>query len=189
MSNAYEPLRQPAVAPVMMVLVDSPPLVPMQMPQQRQVWRQFWTTFWAPVAAPPSHHLTATLGYSGQSKDWHQPEPVGHHHGSSWNGIYRVPFTNMAGSSAPLAGNSNGGEIQLRSVPLTEGTDINCEGVGKPKVVNAMQDGGQKISIEPELTDKQKKRKALLPFVIISLSYLLFTITDGSVRMIVLLHA
>lgn len=29
----------------------------------------------------------------------------------------------------------------------------------------------------------------LLPFVIISLSYLLFTITDGSVRMIVLLHA
>lgn len=39
------------------------------------------------------------------------------------------------------------------------------------------------------LTEKQKKRKALMPFVIISLSYLLYTITDGSVRMIVLLHA
>jgi len=42
---------------------------------------------------------------------------------------------------------------------------------------------------EPELTEKQKQRKALMPFVIISSSYLLFTITDGSVRMIVLLHA
>ena len=42
---------------------------------------------------------------------------------------------------------------------------------------------------DPEITDKQQKRKALMPFIIISLSYLLFTITDGSVRMIVLLHA
>lgn len=33
------------------------------------------------------------------------------------------------------------------------------------------------------------KRKALLPFAIISLSYVLYTMTDGSVRMIVLLHA
>ena len=31
--------------------------------------------------------------------------------------------------------------------------------------------------------------QALLPFAIISLSYLLYTMTDGSVRMIVLLHA
>jgi hypothetical protein len=31
--------------------------------------------------------------------------------------------------------------------------------------------------------------KALRPFVIISTSYLLFTITDGAIRMIVLLHA
>ena len=31
--------------------------------------------------------------------------------------------------------------------------------------------------------------KALRPFVIISSSYLLFTITDGAIRMIVLLHA
>ena len=33
------------------------------------------------------------------------------------------------------------------------------------------------------------KSKALRPFVIISSSYLLFTITDGAIRMIVLLHA
>jgi hypothetical protein len=33
------------------------------------------------------------------------------------------------------------------------------------------------------------KSKALRPFVIISTSYLLFTITDGAIRMIVLLHA
>ena len=30
---------------------------------------------------------------------------------------------------------------------------------------------------------------ALRPFIIISLSYILFTTTDGAVRMIVLLHA
>jgi hypothetical protein len=33
------------------------------------------------------------------------------------------------------------------------------------------------------------RSKALRPFVIISSSYLLFTITDGAIRMIVLLHA
>lgn len=36
---------------------------------------------------------------------------------------------------------------------------------------------------------KSMKSKALRPFVIISSSYLLFTITDGAIRMIVLLHA
>ena len=35
-------------------------------------------------------------------------------------------------------------------------------------------------------TAKQERRKALMPFVIISLSYLLFTVTDGAIRMIVL---
>lgn len=36
---------------------------------------------------------------------------------------------------------------------------------------------------------KSMASKALRPFVIISSSYLLFTITDGAIRMIVLLHA
>ena len=37
--------------------------------------------------------------------------------------------------------------------------------------------------------ERMKKRYgALYPFVIISITYLLFTITDGAVRMIVLLH-
>ena len=36
---------------------------------------------------------------------------------------------------------------------------------------------------------KAAERKALLPFVIISVSYLLFTVTDGAIRMIVLQHA
>ena len=35
----------------------------------------------------------------------------------------------------------------------------------------------------------QRHYSALRPFVIISFSYLLFTTTDGAVRMIVLLHA
>lgn len=33
------------------------------------------------------------------------------------------------------------------------------------------------------------KWKTLMPFIVISISYLLFTITDGGVRMVVLLHA
>jgi hypothetical protein len=45
------------------------------------------------------------------------------------------------------------------------------------------------VEVEVQLTEKQKQRKALMPFVIISISYLLYTITDGSIRMIVLLHA
>jgi len=36
---------------------------------------------------------------------------------------------------------------------------------------------------------KSKEQGALYPFVIISIAYLLFTVTDGAVRMIVLLHA
>jgi hypothetical protein len=31
--------------------------------------------------------------------------------------------------------------------------------------------------------------KAMWPFIIISITYLLFTVTDGAVRMLVLLHA
>ncbi len=40
-----------------------------------------------------------------------------------------------------------------------------------------------------KLSERKATRKALMPFAIISISYLLYTITDGSVRMIVLLHA
>jgi len=36
---------------------------------------------------------------------------------------------------------------------------------------------------------KAAARKALMPFAVISISYLLFTVTDGALRMIVLLHA
>lgn len=37
--------------------------------------------------------------------------------------------------------------------------------------------------------EKAARRTALLPFAVISIAYLLFTITDGAIRMIVLLHA
>jgi MFS family permease len=54
----------------------------------------------------------------------------------------------------------------------------------------------QLLESNPELKDAGDKdaslsmtSKALRPFVIISSSYLLFTITDGAIRMIVLLHA
>ena len=41
---------------------------------------------------------------------------------------------------------------------------------------------------ERQLTMSQRY-SALKPFVIISVSYLLFTVTDGAIRMVVLLHA
>jgi hypothetical protein len=44
-------------------------------------------------------------------------------------------------------------------------------------------------SVKKESFMEAAKSKALRPFVIISSSYLLFTITDGAIRMIVLLHA
>jgi MFS family permease len=44
-------------------------------------------------------------------------------------------------------------------------------------------------SIKKETVFQQATSEALRPFVIISSSYLLFTITDGAIRMIVLLHA
>ena len=47
----------------------------------------------------------------------------------------------------------------------------------------------QEEQANEEKEARAAKRKALLPFAIISLSYLLYTMTDGSVRMIVLLHA
>jgi len=42
---------------------------------------------------------------------------------------------------------------------------------------------------QPQSMMKAAQSQALRPFVIISSSYLLFTITDGAIRMIVLLHA
>ena len=41
----------------------------------------------------------------------------------------------------------------------------------------------------PKASDAKPSKNALRPFAIISLAYLLFTTTDGAVRMIVLLHA
>lgn len=47
-------------------------------------------------------------------------------------------------------------------------------------------------AVEPADKAKEEKaarRTALLPFAVISIAYLLFTVTDGAIRMIVLLHA
>lgn len=61
-------------------------------------------------------------------------------------------------------------------------------GSGDAKDASADKDFGKR---DGETTQEYLKREfsALKPFVIISLSYLLFTTTDGAIRMIVLLHA
>lgn len=46
------------------------------------------------------------------------------------------------------------------------------------------------LDIEADKAAKKKAaRKALVPFAVISIAYLLFTVTDGALRMIILLHA
>ena len=62
--------------------------------------------------------------------------------------------------------------------PMTE------EKITPPAPAKAADDKSKKESFGKSLTSE-----ALRPFVIISSSYLLFTITDGAIRMIVLLHA
>ena len=47
----------------------------------------------------------------------------------------------------------------------------------------------EKAAAATKATEKAARRTALLPFAVISTSYLLFTVTDGAIRMIVLLHA
>ena len=58
-------------------------------------------------------------------------------------------------------------------------------------VVDDVGDSGGRTTTERVLDEKKKmKKKTFLgPFAVISLSYILFTMTDGAVRMLVLMHA
>ena len=42
---------------------------------------------------------------------------------------------------------------------------------------------------ETGVNNEKKQPHALFPFAIVSITYILFTVTDGAVRMIILLHA
>jgi hypothetical protein len=80
--------------------------------------------------------------------------------------------------------------VDLGGVSPVENTPIEHDGHVEPQTHH----GG---APPPTMAEQPKKQsfvqaagsKALRPFVIISSSYLLFTITDGAIRMIVLLHA
>jgi len=63
------------------------------------------------------------------------------------------------------------------------------EGVGMDGLDETKVSLDQPTSHPKKSFMKAARSKALRPFVIISSSYLLFTITDGAIRMIVLLHA
>ena len=68
---------------------------------------------------------------------------------------------------------------------VTNGANVGPAMTG-PAVEEAIAGTGGEMTAQEA---KAAQRKALLPFAIISLSYLLYTMADGSVRMIVLLHA
>lgn len=127
-----------------------------------------------PGGAAPS--LLAHLGFQH-----HMYPPTGYTHQQSFVGFSPPPMA-MTPPQQQLpreaaAGHGGGGGMDPLGGGNGGGTLVGAAG--------AMEVG----RAEPEMTEKQQKRKALMPFIIISLSYLLFTITDGSVRMIVLLHA
>ena len=61
--------------------------------------------------------------------------------------------------------------------------------VPAPTTPTAAADAASKQRAPRRRQSLKERTGALYPFVIISVSYLLFTITDGAVRMIVLLHA
>jgi hypothetical protein len=77
------------------------------------------------------------------------------------------------------------GEYQSTPANVDTDTNTNTNVTTNPKTKL-----NQPKPKQAELTlGKSLKSKALRPFIIISSSYLLFTITDGAIRMIVLLHA
>jgi hypothetical protein len=71
-----------------------------------------------------------------------------------------------------------------------ESTAVVGDGVPQPPAgKEPAEDAVDKKQEKKETFVEAARSKALRPFVIISSSYLLFTITDGAIRMIVLLHA
>lgn len=83
----------------------------------------------------------------------------------------------------PLEVVDDDGAVLYKGTASTSVLDAKAPGVGGGEPGAPAPTSPQK---KPSLQDKYG---ALLPFAIISTSYLLFTITDGAVRMIVLLHA
>jgi hypothetical protein len=90
---------------------------------------------------------------------------------------------------------SNLASLFIRSAKaLSKSCDCNREACQAPLTQtadNAAADDGDFGRRKDETRSEYLKREysALKPFVIISSSYLLFTTTDGAIRMIVLLHA
>ena len=76
-------------------------------------------------------------------------------------------------------------EVGVPQPPPSTGVD---EITGK-NLEQTVEHGQGTLKKPKETFVQAASSKALRPFVIISSSYLLFTITDGAIRMIVLLHA
>jgi hypothetical protein len=84
----------------------------------------------------------------------------------------------------PQPGQAEEFEQELESLPVVG------NGVPQPPAEKEpAEDAVDKKEEKKESFVEAARSKALRPFVIISSSYLLFTITDGAIRMIVLLHA
>mmetsp|Transcript_58044 Transcript_58044/g.138171 ORF Transcript_58044/g.138171 Transcript_58044/m.138171 type:complete len:615 (+) Transcript_58044:85-1929(+) len=95
--------------------------------------------------------------------------------------------TQFASAPTPSAAPGSGATMQV--VPPYFGAPFYNITHEAPKDAGASNVEDTKDVKAPDGEKPQGKRGALMPFVIISTSYLLYTMTDGSVRMIVLLHA
>jgi hypothetical protein len=87
-----------------------------------------------------------------------------------------------------MAENSNESQPNLHEAPLDDNVEITS--IQSPLEAKNAEQSTEEVPANKNASFMQAaKSKALRPFVIISSSYLLFTITDGAIRMIVLLHA
>ena len=80
------------------------------------------------------------------------------------------------------------------NIPFSSGGRVIPRGADKMAPVGEDANAPSSSSANAEAGGKasagsKSELKALWPFIIISITYLLFTVTDGAVRMLVLLHA
>lgn len=86
------------------------------------------------------------------------------------------------------------GIVVLKDEPADDPAEQTLEEGKGEELEEGKEAAGTEVSAEPSKGSTRRERmmkeySALKPFAIISSSYLLFTITDGGLRMIVLLHA
>ena len=137
----------------------------------------------------------------GSHTRWRPPDETEMHTGRSAPAPEpEQPSSRGAAQPEPEQPSSRGAaQPELEPEPEPESRLAALMGDGVAAVGTAAQTADEAAADEPAaaaaaaaarpLTKLQKAEAGLMPYVIVNSSYLLFTVTDGAVRMLVLLHA